>query len=134
MSIPIECKKCGTIVGEIDSFWAMCPDMWQSYSVPDKNPCSHPKPEITETRKLFGLINHAHTYYPETQTSSSWKEYIGPNSKFWLWFAIVFGSKQYPNGGYEGVTVNGEWVWWEWKLGFYGDGIAELGKTKVAAL
>lgn len=87
---------------------------------------NHPEPKRTERTRLFGLMRCISLEYPETSTTSSWEEYAGPPNKFWLWFAIVFGTKQYPNGSYEGVVVNGKWAWWDLATGFYGDGVGEF--------
>jgi len=124
MGIPYICRKCGDLVGmepegatlarlytgnfnsEID---ALCPGKG-----------NHPKPKRSEKVCFFGLIRQVTTRYPETHTSATWGEYCGPASKFWLWFAIVFGSDG------DGLTVNGQWAWWRRDTGFFGKGIDEL--------
>lgn len=122
MSIPIDCKKCGTMVGVVSGLGLLRSD----YHFDPKGQCGHPEPERAETTKLFGLIKQIRVFYPETKTVSSWEEYAGPPSRFKLWAAIVFGTKRYPNGSYEGVTVNGKWAWWNPRIGFFGDGVQEL--------
>lgn len=133
MSIPLECATCGQVIGEESAEATLCRTHFDS-SVEVECPGrgNHQEPVRTETERLFGFLTHVHLEYPETRTESSWGIYSGPPNLVALWFAIVFGSGRYPNGNYRGVTVNGKWVWWELKIGFYGAGLAELQKMQAA--
>jgi hypothetical protein len=81
----------------------------------------HKKPIVSEAKVLFGLIKQIYTYYPETDTRETIKQYIGPRNKCKLWFAIVFG----PKGSHDGVIINDKFIWWDLD-GFYGDGLKEF--------
>lgn len=133
MSIPLICKNCGDLIGEestqhtlgrVLAGGAGSFDSMVSVSCPGKG--KHRKPEVSKSKKLFGLISKICVYYPETDTVSTYEEYAGSNNKFLLWVAIIFGTRRRGNGEHEGVLVNGKWVWWNADLGFYGDGLAEL--------
>jgi len=87
---------------------------------------NHREPIRTKTPVLFGLLNRVRVEYPKTKTRSSWAEYTGPPSRFWLRFAIVFGTSRAPNGSYDGVVVNHRWVFYKRGLGLFGDGVEEL--------
>ena len=131
MSIPYFCGKSHDVIGTEPGALTLCGGFSGNFDstimdvdCPGKG--NHSKPKRTESTRLFGFIRHIFLEYPETSTTSSWEEYTGPQSKFWLWFAIVFGTKRYPNGSYAGLVVNGKWVWWSFEMGFYGDGVKEL--------
>jgi hypothetical protein len=130
MSISVDCPHCGKFVGILevksnDDF--SIPVHERIKQVQNRiHSCDHPKPVRVETITLFGLLKTISVNYPETRSSAVWEEYCGPSSKFFLRVAIIFGTKRYPNGSYDGVVVNGKWAWWDFKTGFYGDGVAEL--------
>ena len=130
MAIPYFCRKCHDVIGmELEVLTlgrAFSGNFNSTMDVDCPGKGNHPKPKRTESTKLYGLIKRVFLEYLETHTTSSWEEYAGPPSKFWLWFTIVFGTRRYPNGSYAGVTVNGKWAWWDLKTGFYGDGVEEL--------
>ncbi len=127
MSIPLDCPKCHEMIGVINGFsgGALRVCMSNVPECPGKG--KHKKPVRTEKSKLFGLIKEVTVNYPETDTNSSWCEYIGAKKKFLVWLAIVFGT----DGG---ITINGKWCWWEFKwwlqkgstTGFLGDGAKEF--------
>ena|SRR3989344_2423352 len=137
MAIPYFCSKCDDVIGmepqglSLGRLGSGDFDSTMNVTCPGKG--NHPKPKRTESMRLFGLIRRVFLEYPQTFTISSWEEYTGPQSKFWLWFAIVFGTKCYPNGSHDGVTVNGKWTWWDFETGFYGDGIRELANLSPAS-
>lgn len=137
MAIPLFCNECLDIIGieaeEVTLSRLHGDNFDSSVSVKCPGKGNHPKSERFETKRLFGLIEQVIQKYPETQTTSSWEEYVGPPNKFWLWFAIVFGTERYPSGDYGGVVVNGQWAWWSRKTGFYGDGVKELANLPHAA-
>ncbi|MBI5798605.1 MAG: hypothetical protein HZB10_01595 [Candidatus Yonathbacteria bacterium] len=130
MSIPVYCTKCGAIIGVKHRFMLGF-DLGSGDQSVTHGVCNHTEPQRTETLKLFDLIKQIRLDYPETETVSTWEEYVGPPIKFILWCAIVFGTRRYPNGTYNGVTVNGKWAWWDSQNGFYGDGVAELGNLQL---
>ena len=73
-------------------------------------------------RCFFGLLNKVTLTY-HSAGSSTWYEYIGPASRFFLWLAIIHTG---------GVLVNHQWVWWDLKIGFFGDGLKELFAKQAA--
>jgi len=129
MAIPLFCKDCHEVVG-IESSMATLARLstMNLDSVVNVN-CmgkeNHLEPIRSEKTQLFGLINQITVVYPETETTSSWEEYVGPKRKIHVWFAIVFGTEKYPNGSYRGILIDNKWTWWDKKISFYGDG-AEL--------
>ncbi|MDP2676294.1 MAG: hypothetical protein Q8O83_01260 [bacterium] len=120
MSKPLICNACSDLIGLIDGAFG--------FDGIIKTQClgkgNHQKPTKTEKIRFFGLINQISIEYPETFTTSSWGEYIGPPNRFMLWFAVVFGSREY--GRCEGLIVNGEWAFWDFETGLFGDGVKEL--------
>ncbi|MDO8537242.1 MAG: hypothetical protein Q7R94_03270 [bacterium] len=130
MSIPYFCSECHDVIGEEPREISLGRLRSGYHNSEIEVECpgrgNHPEPKRTERKKLFRLIRKVTLTYPETRTTSSWEEYAGPANKFCLWFAIVFGTRRYPNGSYQGVTVNGKWAWWDLRTGFYGDGVQEL--------
>lgn len=132
MSIPYFCKHCGDLIGvepELRTLRRLHSgrlvfDSSIDCVCPGKG--KHAEPTRVEHQRLFNLIKDVILSYPETRTISSWSEYTGPAKRFWLWFAIVFGTPRYPNGSYRGLVVNGKWAYWDWRLGLYGDGADEL--------
>jgi hypothetical protein len=129
MAIPYYCSKCYEIIGVESEALTLGRGFSGNFDSTIDVDCpgrgNHPKPKRTESTRLFGLIRRVLLEYPETSTTSSWEEYAGPPNKFWLWCAIVFGTKSYA-----GVTVNGKWAWWSLGTGFYGDGVGELANLK----
>jgi hypothetical protein len=128
MSIPMVCHKCGEVVGAFTGITMLRTPLDPCWCGQCPGAGKHEKPERTEYRRLFGLIRGITLRYPETSTTSIWNEYAGPPNRFFLWCAIVFGTKRWPNGSHEGITINGKWVWWDFSTGFFGDGLAELMK------
>lgn len=126
MSIPVTCHECGDFVGVADGMAWLGGDLSTTYWGSCPGAGKHKASEQTERLSLFGLVKKVTVKYPETHSISSWSEYVGPANLFSLWCAIVFGTKRYPNGSYDGVLVNHKWVWWDLDTGFYGDGLAEL--------
>jgi len=123
MSVPIDCPKCGAPIGVKPGYpFGEIPNDLAGLS----GECNHPKSKKTEKVQLLGLIKEILVEYPETETCDAWVEYIGPPNKFVLWLAIVFC-------GYHGVTVNKKWVWWNFEVGFFGQGIDELVNLKLNA-
>ena len=126
MSIPYFCATCGDIIG---ARMPLSLDMSLEFS---SRPCpgkgKHNVTERTERKSLFGLLKKIYLWYPETHTASEWYEYSGPRSKFWLWFALVFGTwrKGVLGWGREGCIVNGKWAWYDRKYGVFGEGAKEL--------
>lgn len=120
MSKPLICNACSDMIGSIEGAFGF--DGIIKTQCPGKG--NHQKPIRTEKAKFFGLIKQISIEYPETFTTSSWGEYSGPPNRWALWFAIVFGSREYERC--RGLTVNGKWAWWDFTTGFYGDGIKEL--------
>ena len=118
MSIPIDCPKCGVMIGEVSGLSAKGL-FFKNFPSIDSGSCNHRKSVKTEKRGLLGLIKEVLVEYPETETCSAFAEYVGPSNKLMLWIAIVFC-------GYHGVVVNGKWAWWDFKIGFYGQGVDEL--------
>jgi hypothetical protein len=128
MAIPLWCAKCGELVG-IES----TEDTLNRMKTGDFNshidlPCTgyHEAPRISERKRMLGLIKDVTADYPETGTQSTHSEYLGPRNKAWLFLAFVLGQEQWPNGTYNGLLVDGEWVWFEFGRGFYGKGIEKL--------
>ena len=129
MSIPIDCKKCGELVGVRSGLGFRSGFDWDFNPInsSDGSGCNHPEPKRTEAPKLFGLIKQIRVEYPETKTASSWEEYVGPPSKFILWLAIFFGTNS------NRITVNKKWVWRRPKGGLFGDGVQELNNLQPKA-
>jgi len=127
MSVLVDCPKCGAIIGEVSGLDTRSARGHEDFPPDDSAVCNHPKFKKTETLQLFGLIKEIHIDYPETDTASSWVEYLGPSNKFMLFIAIIFS-------GYTGIIVNGKWAWWDSRIGLFGNGIDELAnlKPKVA--
>lgn len=109
MSIPLLCS-CGRLIGESNAFFPTEEDFISKVSCPG----NHPEPTRTEKTLASGLVKRIRVQYPETGTSSSWDEYVGPKYRFLLWIAIMFS-------GF-GVLVENEWVWWKWGYWFFGEG------------
>ncbi|MCK9345324.1 MAG: hypothetical protein M0P64_04405 [Candidatus Pacebacteria bacterium] len=129
MSILIKCPHCGVVVGEITTFGDFVGqsrrllDLVVSELQSSVLDCSKHNVVTTKTKHLFGLLEQTLVEYPETDTSSLSFEYLGPANKFWLWFALLFT-------GSDGITVNGKLAWWDFKTGFFGDGVDELANFK----
>lgn len=117
MSIPLHCGGCGEFVGVDEASLDNLSGIAFGVFCPGKG--KHQPSVRTTERKLCGLVERVTVRYPETRTSSSWNEYVGPRHLFYVWLAIVLG-----NDG--GIIVNGKWCWWDSKLGFYGDGAKEF--------
>ena len=119
------CRTCGDFIGETP---------FSLYTLWD-GPCpgrgKHQEPQLTETLHPSGLLKRIRAYYPETLTDSSWYVYIGPPNKRSLKHAIRKFTKT-SWGNYDGVVVNGEWAWYDKKLGLYGKGVDELDSLTVA--
>lgn len=116
MSVPIDCPKCGAPIDARQGYpFGKRPNDLFGLAVE----CNHPNSKKTEKVQLFGLSKEILVEYPETETCDAWVEYIGPPNKFFLWLTIVFC-------GYQGVTVNKKWAWWDFETGFFGDGVKEL--------
>ncbi|OGZ04779.1 MAG: hypothetical protein A2845_06285 [Candidatus Lloydbacteria bacterium RIFCSPHIGHO2_01_FULL_49_22] len=121
MSVPILCSHCGDVTGELDgdvlfasggnvgAYNSDCPGKGK-HSVRESKCC------------FFGLLNKVTVKY-HSAGSSTWYEYVGPQSRFLLWLAIMRTG---------GVVVNNWWVWWDLKTGFFGEGLKELLKKKTA--
>jgi|GEM_PF-6829704 len=134
MSIPVCCKACGQIIGVESPMLTLGRALFGDYDSDLDVGCTgedhHPEPVRNETKRLFGLINCVRIEYPETGSASSWEEYVGPPIKVLALFAIVFGTKKYPNGSHKGLTINGKWAWGDFIRGCSGDGWGELEKMK----
>ena len=129
MSILLSCRTCGDTIG-IDEPSVLSLKYFDLIDRISGMPClghgKHPAPKRTTAMKRFGLIRDVTLSYPETDTHSSWAEYKGPRSKLLLWFAILFNGQKW-----SGVVVNGEWAWWSFDVGFFGDGVKELEKMRT---
>ncbi|MFA5997152.1 MAG: hypothetical protein WC791_01535 [Candidatus Paceibacterota bacterium] len=133
MKIFVDCPHCGMIVGEVvvgDVEVLHNIDKYQGFTEAVVKEvqcnildCNNHKTTVKETTELFGLIKQTVVTYHETNTFSLSLEYIGPSNKFWLWVALLFA-------GNDGITVNGKRVWWDFKTGFFGDGVDELVNLK----
>jgi hypothetical protein len=123
MTIPLLCPTCGTTVGVCE---ASFPPRTQGYDLPDEFPCpgeeNHRPLTVTNRSELFGLINRVTANYPETKTSSSVREYVGPKWRPLVWLAIVLGDNNR-------VLINGKHCYWNFGYGLYGDGALELRST-----
>jgi hypothetical protein len=136
MSIPICCSKCDAVIGELSSLTNLSGTLKEIIppavvTEEDGSTCNHPKPKRTEYLGYKGLIKVVCLEYPETMTDSTWGEYIGPPERRMLQKAIC-SSREYPDGSYDGLLVNGQWAWWTRKYGLLGYGVAELDKLKRA--
>ena len=122
MAIPLHCPGCGELVGVDNCIFAgLHPgSLIAEIGCPGKG--KHQPSVRTTERKLFGLVERVTVKYPETHTSSSWNEYAGPKRPFYVWLAIMLSDDN-------GIIVNGKWCWWDFKLGFYGDGAKEFQST-----
>lgn len=119
MVSPVVCDKCGSIVGL--AVQVVTGDDSLKF-FPPRGVCNHTPAKVTQTKCLFGLVEHSEVYYKETETSSSWDEYVGPHNKFLLWFALLV------NDG--ALLFRGEWIFWAFDGGFFGAGLALFEKTK----
>ena len=115
MSIPLRCQTCQDIIGTSARRF--------NVAVSCLGVGNHAEPKRTEKTRFFGLLKTVCLDYPETSTRSLWQEYSGSKQKFWLWFAIVFGTRE------KRVIVNGKGAWFDWKIGLFGDGVEELRKV-----
>lgn len=120
MSVPVGCPKCGKTIGEINfPVVNIHSEVGFRQRLGSYSECNHPEPTRTESMNFIGLIKQVRIKYPETHTSSSWVEYVGPPSRLLLWLAIMFY-------GDPGVVINHQWAYWKWNRGLYGDGAQEL--------
>lgn len=128
MTFCIECPHCGVVVGVLPVVVdVVCgaEDHRRLVELVAKElqssilDCSNHKVMENKTIHLFGLIEQTLVVYHETNTSSISFEYLGPPSKFKLWIALLFC-------GSDGISVNGEHVWWDFKTGFFGPGVSQL--------
>lgn len=117
MTIPLRCPGCGEFVGVDEASLENLSGMASGVACPGKG--KHQPPLMTTERKFFGLVERVTVKYPETHTSSSWNEYVGPKRRFYVWIAIMLGDDN-------SILINGKWCWWDSKLGFYGDGAKEF--------
>jgi hypothetical protein len=125
MSIPVFCRVCGDCADEVSGMAFFGGEFTTTYygDCPGKgNHCMR-----REKKCFFGLLSDVRLAYYHTETESAWYEYVGPASRFLLWLAIM-----HIGGGGGVVVVNHQWVWWELKMGFFGDGFDELFKKKPA--
>jgi hypothetical protein len=126
MSIPLVCAKCGESIGVRDEMALMVHGMAGDFGGHVEVGCpgkgKHPPPKVTRAKRLFGLLERVTTEYPETYSSSTHEEYVGPRTRRHVIFAILFGTKRWPNGSHDGVFVDGKWVWFDWSRGLYGEG------------
>lgn len=128
MTMPVFCPHCRTLVGVFDSSIFAKAGL-NDFLLAEKAignlqagivDCSrHQESKRTETKKLLGLVKEVHIFYPETETVSSWVEYLGSPNKFMLFTAIILS-------GCDGIVVNGKWAWWDFKIGLFGKGVDEL--------
>lgn len=121
MSIPIFCPHCGDVAGVMDGLELM---VLEGNTGAYDGACPGKGRHATRESKhcFFGLLEEVTLTY-HSAGYSTWYEYVGPASRFLLWLAIMRT---------DGVLVNNEWAWWEWKTGFFGDGVKELLKKKAA--
>lgn len=116
MSIPLTCKSCGALIGEANGFAFGMLEPAIGFDCPGKG--NHQEPVETHTSRAFGLVRQTTTRYPETRTTSSWGEYVGPKKRFFVWLAIIMMGS--------GILINHKWIWWELGTGFFGEGLKEL--------
>jgi len=135
MSFHIECPHCGVVVGVLpvvvdaiigaEDHRRLVEFVARElqYNILD---CNNHKVTETKTKHLFGLLEQTLVVYHETDTTSLSFDYCGPPSKLKLWFALLFC-------GSDGISVNGEPAWWDFKTGFFGPGVAELANLQKHA-
>lgn len=121
MSIPLYCSKCGTMIGTASTLEAIQANREGVVHVPCPNG-THTEPVRVEKTYLFGLLKRTNVSYPETHTSSSWHNYTGPRFQPLALIAILVAGGR--------MLIDGKWCYWDWSIGFYGDGAVPLGVKK----
>ena len=121
MSVPIFCPHCGDVADTLDGL-ALIASKGNGGVYHGDCPGEGKHTVRKSERCFFGLLNKVTLTY-HSAGSSTWYEYIGPASRFFLWLVIIHTG---------GVLVNHQWVWWDLKIGFFGDGLKELFAKKAA--
>ena len=136
-TISLVCHACGDLIGELDAAAAhrfgAVGKPGHSADVACPGAGRHAERVTLRRCTFFGLVEVVTTRYPETNTSSSRFQYVGPHRRFLLTLAIVFGGRRRFDGDYEPVYLDGKPCSFSWRGGLSGPGLAALGARPAAA-
>ena len=120
MSIEILCSVCNTIVGS-DSSAGGYEGVYSDGTLPEKG-CpgkyGHPEPKRVIESFLKGIIYKVEITYPETKTTTTRLEYVGPCKQSSFRIALIFAKSK--DAFYGSIFVNGKWCSWCKCRGFFG--------------
>jgi len=146
MSMILSCNTCGDTVGAIgaESKLAglglsgkftgltdvLCPGKGKH------------RASVKYTRKiLFGFVQMVAMEYPETDTVTFWKEYIGPMNVFFLRLTFALLHIREKGSGVLSLMVGGEYVWSDCNFSrsrkymdsLYGPGLVAFNKLALSS-
>lgn len=89
MSIPVICKGCSEVVGNMHAL-AYDPGNFDAtyFTGPCPGKGKHPAPRRDESLQCFGWVKRVYLYYPETGDALIWYEYAGPPSRIAAFIAV----------------------------------------------